>query len=390
MASSQRSPNRDPEHLVVGLVDDIYSAALDPNLWQGVVRRVVEAVGGASGQLLSPTENVLASLWATCGFDPSIMVPYAQYYHALDVWTLAADAIGLPVCQGIPGERLLEFKQFKHSEYYQDFLRPHDFERIVCCYIDKPQDRPKTSLSVYRPPGAEPFDKQAVELMSAVAPHVRRAVNLHWRISDLEHKQATNTAVLDQLSVGVVLVDETLRVTYLNPAALAIVQANDGLAVINHELTAALGTETAELSGLLAGAVRLTMIPGGSRTGTTTVSRQSTRSPYRLSVIPITRKEAFPTGRHSTAAIVFISGAQQSPQLGVEALANVYGLTPAETRLVRELVAGCSIKQVATLLSISINTAHTQLSAVFRKTGTHRQTQLVQLAASLTGREVVL
>lgn len=108
MAKNKRVPNSNPEQVVLSLVDDIYSAALDPSLWQSVMKRIVEAAGGASGQLVSPTENVLASLWAPYGFDPSVM-PYAQYYHALDVWTLAADAMTLPTCRAVTGEQLIEF-----------------------------------------------------------------------------------------------------------------------------------------------------------------------------------------------------------------------------------------------------------------------------------------
>jgi DNA-binding CsgD family transcriptional regulator len=55
--------------------------------------------------------------------------------------------------------------------------------------------------------------------------------------------------------------------------------------------------------------------------------------------------------------------------------------------LVGELADGLSLKQAAISLKISINTAHTQLSAVFQKTGTHRQAQLIQLVASLSGGE---
>jgi len=69
----------------------------------------------------------------------------------------------------------------------------------------KTGDIPKTSLSVYRPPGAEPFGREAVELLGKITPHVRRAIRLHWQIHDLEHNLATQTEVLEYLTVGIAL-----------------------------------------------------------------------------------------------------------------------------------------------------------------------------------------
>jgi DNA-binding CsgD family transcriptional regulator len=385
MAKSQRVPNRNPDQLVLSLVDDIYSAALDPNLWQGVMKHIVEAAGGASGQLVSPTENILASLWAPYGFDPNVMVSYAQYYHALDVWTQAGDAMTIPTCQAVTGEQLIDFHEFKRSEYFNDFLKPREFERIVCCFIAKPQDGPKTSLTVYRPPGSEPFGQEAVKLLNAIAPHVRRAAQLHWRIHDLEHQQATNTAVLDHLGTGVALVDEGCCVTYLNLAAEAIVNRNDGLSVSGGQLTAALGSETAELSCLLGEATRATISLARSRTNIMKVSRHGTRCPYQVSVLPVPLSGAFPVGRRRTAAIVFISDAQLSRRTSLDLIAQVYALTPAEVRLLGPILEGESLKEAARTLGISVNTVHAQLNSIFTKTGTHKQVQLANLVMSMIG-----
>ena len=370
---------------LLSLVEDIYAAALDPALWQAVVRRIVEAVGGASGQLVSPTEHVLTSLWAPVGFDKTVMEPYAEYYHALDVWTMAADANQLPPCKAVTGEELVDFDSFRGSEYFNDFLKPGNFERIVCCYIDKTAGRPKTSLSVYRPPGSEPFDDRAVQFLNAISPHVRRAVQLHWRIADLEHKQATDTAIFERVSIGIALLDERQRVTYLNPAAQAIMNANDGLSVVDGELIAALGAETARLSRLVGEAIKFTVSPRGPWTGTMSVSRRASRLPYRVAAIPVPGRGAFPVGRQRTAAIVFISGEQLDRRAGLDMVAKVYCLTPAEKRLLDAILDNAPLKRAARNLGISVNTAHTQLNSILHRTGTHRQVELVTLVMSMIG-----
>ena len=54
-----------------------------------------------------------------------------------------------------------------------------------------------------------------------------------------------------------------------------------------------------------------------------------------------------------------------------------FDLTPAEARIVLRLVAGDSLRCAANALGITYGTVRTQLKAVFQKTGTCRQAELV-------------
>ena len=58
-------------------------------------------------------------------------------------------------------------------------------------------------------------------------------------------------------------------------------------------------------------------------------------------------------------------------------LQNRFDLTPAEVRLVVDLVTGTSLKSSAKALGVSYETVRRQLKSVFHKTGTHRQSELV-------------
>jgi DNA-binding CsgD family transcriptional regulator len=64
-------------------------------------------------------------------------------------------------------------------------------------------------------------------------------------------------------------------------------------------------------------------------------------------------------------------------------LRSVFGLTKAEARIALEVATGEGLKPVAERLGISMNTAHTQLRAVFEKTGTSRQAELVRVLSRL-------
>src|SRR5262249_9141859 len=64
-----------------------------------------------------------------------------------------------------------------------------------------------------------------------------------------------------------------------------------------------------------------------------------------------------------------------------------FGLTPAEARLALHLVAGETLRCAAVKLSITYETARTQLKKIFNKTGTCRQAELViVILTTLSGR----
>jgi DNA-binding CsgD family transcriptional regulator len=62
---------------------------------------------------------------------------------------------------------------------------------------------------------------------------------------------------------------------------------------------------------------------------------------------------------------------------------KVFGLTKAEARLEATIANGSSIEDAAKILNVSNDTERHQLKAVFLKTDTHRQSQLVALLARL-------
>lgn len=64
-------------------------------------------------------------------------------------------------------------------------------------------------------------------------------------------------------------------------------------------------------------------------------------------------------------------------------LRSVFGLTEAEAVLAEHLSAGETLKLAAECLDIALETARTQLKAIFQKTGTNRQIDLARLLSKI-------
>jgi len=110
------------------------------------------------------------------------------------------------------------------------------------------------------------------------------------------------------------------------------------------------------------------------------VTRPSGRPAYELVVRPSQPGSPGEDGRLNARVAVLIGSAiaeHPRPELSVDAVRQLFGLTPKEAALALRLARGRSLKQAAQDQSISLNTARAHLRAIFAKTGVDRQSRLV-------------
>jgi DNA-binding CsgD family transcriptional regulator len=67
------------------------------------------------------------------------------------------------------------------------------------------------------------------------------------------------------------------------------------------------------------------------------------------------------------------------PATVAPAFAELSGMTPAERRVLREVVRGAAAKEVAKRLRLSVLTVNDHLASMYRKTGVHGRAELTSL-----------
>ena len=102
--------------------------------------------------------------------------------------------------------------------------------------------------------------------------------------------------------------------------------------------------------------------------------------PLLVTVAPLMQMGARPWFER-TGVLVKISDPLRPPSEAV--LQQGFGLTAAEARLACALLGGGTLRDVASRIGVSANTAKTQLQVVFQKTRTGRQQELVSLLRSI-------
>ena len=105
--------------------------------------------------------------------------------------------------------------------------------------------------------------------------------------------------------------------------------------------------------------------------------------PVLAHVLPLAQGDLRTRLMPQATAAVFITGPHTRASFDVDALAHAYGLTPAEARVLEQLLAGVTLGEAAEALDISLTTVKTHLSRIFSKTGVSRQADLVALTHRL-------
>ena len=81
---------------------------------------------------------------------------------------------------------------------------------------------------------------------------------------------------------------------------------------------------------------------------------------------------------------MFVGRAFLNTNVASDIIKNIFGLTPAETRVLLAVVECGSVSEMARHLDVTESTVKTHLSRIFTKTDTKRQADLVKLIAAFT------
>ncbi|MGY3146632.1 DNA-binding CsgD family transcriptional regulator [Bradyrhizobium sp. USDA 3397] len=82
-------------------------------------------------------------------------------------------------------------------------------------------------------------------------------------------------------------------------------------------------------------------------------------------------------------ALLLLTDLNENHQVSQSSVMEIFGTTPAQARLASLLVEGKTLEEIACDMRISLGTARNHLKAVFLRTGTRRQAELVSLLSRL-------
>lgn len=366
-------------------IGEIYQAGLEPERWPDVLKRISATFDADLACIYTPVVNQPEqALYITHNFDKSAEADFRAYYHRIDAWTQAALERDIYI-QGYVtfGESLISPRDLHRTEFFNDFCKPHGLEWIVTTALfDGRTDphTPATHMTFTRHPDHGAFGAEQSQLIQQLAPHVRRALLTHWRLTEARLQRDVRDAVLGRLGYGLAVLDPGGRVLHLNAAAERTVRAGSGLSIQGGRLAVdnpadqeALGKMIREASLGVGGGMCVERRKDGETPG----------RPYCLSASPLqegaSMEELTPLGlMPQPGALLLIHDPDQvRAKDAFELFLDHHRLTPAEARVLRLLLRDLAPKQIAAHLNVAVRTVRTQLSSLFHKTGTRNQRELL-------------
>ena len=368
----KRTSPKNPAATDGALLDRLY-AAVGTADWRPFLDHLAGTYGGGLAAF------ALHDISAGGGFaaaysetDPAYDISYAQHYARVNPWQQRAATA--PPGATMLTDALIPPAEFKRTEFYNDWCRPQGLDLAIGLIVQKDRSR-SLSLNMLLPRATYERDPDAVGRMERLTPHLLRAAQLDRQLREAEHRADAAEAAMAGLAMGLILTDAKARVRFIDATAQAIVAVADGLLLTHGTLRATLPAEGEQLHGLIANAVAgrrdSRVVPGGLMR----ITRRSGAMAYEILVGPA------PQSRLALGdlAVLFIRDPAARPMATGERLRALYRITPAEARLLEALLTGNSLDEIAAQHAVSRETLRSQLRALFRKTGTSSQRELIRL-----------
>ena len=209
-------------------------------------------------------------------------------------------------------------------------------------------------------------------------PHVARSLRFSRLRAIAEAKYRQFIAVLDRLEVGIVLLQHTREVGFVNEEAKRVMAERGGLKVHHAQLRALDAAEDVLLQQLISEAIVAMRKSGpSSGGGQCVVLCADLGEPCSVEVNSL-RDPEFGGG-----AFVIIIDPEHSSTFRLEGLRQLYKLTHAEIGICELLATGMATSNIADARNTTPATVKTQLANVFAKTGRNSQLDLLRLIVKI-------
>ncbi|WP_132255404.1 helix-turn-helix transcriptional regulator [Methylobacterium segetis] len=348
--------------------ETLISAAIRPEAWPEAVSRIVEATGSRGAGALPirgrvpgvPTsdslETLMAAYFSTGWFQHD--------YRGHGIPTLIRT--GLLVDQDITTAEAM-----RTNPFYSEFLGSHGFQWVAGLLVTVGDD--VWCLTLQRTIDQGPFTPDEQRALRRLIAPLGRAATLARDVGATRLDGIVDT--IESLRVPALLLDRTGRVLRTGSAAERFLggplDVRRGALVVPGNLRA-----SAALQAHVAAAIWSELQPGSPALAPVVVERPG-RRPLLLRAQPLHKAglQYFDGAR----AILRITDLEETrlPDEGI--LRQLYGLTPREIAFCEALLSGRGVAECAAALRISMPTARSHLKAIFAKTGTAGQGELLLL-----------
>ena len=363
--------------IVMSAIDRILAGAMDDGAMPGAAETMRQLFNGAD------------ACFASFGPEPADRIAYTARTHPS--WQeycseLAPELVEMgEILRGIPlgvvyrdhGPLGDESKPRPRS--WQGWPKAAEAHDGMSCRLAE-KERAFWFFDVRRAPEQPAFDDEDEGLLQRLYPVLRRVAELRRHIGRVTIQRDEARGALDRLALGIVILDEDMRITYANEGADGILAEPDGTVGLRQgRLVARDPADQRKLRQLVEGAQHCARDPLANHQASMILHGHDGSHALSACVMPAAPS---PTQPHSINQVMVALRRLETTADIAACARQLFDLTDAEAKFASALASGSSLAEAALAQGVRISTARTHLARIFQKTETRQQSQLVSLLRS--------
>lgn len=288
---------------------------------------------------------------------------------------LLANPVGKVLCS----HDFLTDKEYEQTDHYQAFFRPQNRFYAMGTILSVKGDR-AVQIGMHRSRPNQSYQPQDRAFLASLVPQLQQAIRLQGMLGQLHASVDQALCAMDHLPIGVCVVTKDGLCEWSNAKARAIMSEQwSDLSMEKGRFRLRTGNQQ-----MARRFWQFVDQPDGALT-----LRLNETGMHIIMIGQYTKlNDGLNLGRDHV--LMFLVDPSQPVLVHPDRMSLLFGLTPAECRLIGELLRGLDLPESADRLCLSIHTVRSHLKSIQRKTGCHRQSELMRklLLSNMTGQVI--
>jgi PAS domain-containing protein len=328
------------------LIGNIYDCSLDPALWPQTLGEIAQHFNAVTASIFAIEPMAQKIVFShTWNYDPAQIAADGERTASFNPFF--TNGWHSQIDEAARLRSFMDPQEFRRTRFYKEFMVSKSWFDFVNVTLQKSAQR-YGAFSAPRPEEQGEASDQELEIMGLLAPHIRRALTIHEALQSNDRQLSNLRAALDLAPSPIILLNDRGEPQEVNRAAEHFLVEAGALRMERGRLYFTDTQVHLNVAAALAAAGKGALCPSETEAIKTAGGRA-----FAMEMLPLTspiRQTAAEGGRAVLA--LFIQEVGALPPLPGEVLVKLYGLTPAEARILVFLAQGMSLSEAADTLSV--------------------------------------
>ena len=358
---------------IQSIIQLLNRASVDQDFWQPALKALGDLFNASVVQSVTFDNKSKELIDVTSVNRPAYYDRmHQEYYAKISPRIQAVTTAGNPVSYDY---MFVDQATIRNHEFYEANKATDTYYHIGA--NDLGDERYACGIGFFRSSKYDHVDKNEIKLMEKLWPHLASAVRVRRAISASTKHLEPIIQALTLINQPAFIVNDEGKVHMMNSLAETELERHGGLKLSLERLVSYFPDDQPNLVKLLNNALAVSR---GDQTflerSDLQLRREFPQPNMRIVVQPLAATSSF-MARKQGWVLLMTKSENERRDNQIERLVNEYQLTQAEVAVAMAMADGVRVIDYAKQKGVSVNTVRYQLRAIFEKTGTSRQPELI-------------